>query len=126
MKEAQQLFAQIKSPKPLCLDGKVTKKVSVVDVKDLSILVDHDIIWMSITYAEYEGRHAVSGATVGKVLERLLLSSLVILQYPLVQLSTVQLHGSQTTCLPLDLVNCLCVPYCFDHTNLGVGGFNVR
>ena len=28
MHEAQQLFAQIKSPKPLCLDAKVTNKVS--------------------------------------------------------------------------------------------------
>ena len=27
MKEAQQLFAQIKSPKPLCNDPKVMKKV---------------------------------------------------------------------------------------------------
>ena len=60
MKEAQQLFAQIKSPKPLCLDAKVTKKVSGI-VQEQGHQVSSNII--SYNLEEY--------IAIAKILQKL-------------------------------------------------------
>ena len=47
------------------------QEVTEVNVENLPILIDHDIVRMSISYAKDEGGHTISSTRVGKCLDGL-------------------------------------------------------
>ena len=50
----------------------MAQEVTKVNVEDLTIFIDHDIVWMSVSDAKDEGCHTVAGTRVGECLDGLL------------------------------------------------------
>ena len=86
-------------------------------------MVDHDVVRVSISNPQDEGRHTVSCTGAGEGIHRRVVQPAWIpVPDPFVQLGGVDLDGGQLARLSLDPVDGLGVADDLDHAHLGGGG----